>query len=230
MQISVIIPTFNEESTIEKTLDAIKRLVNVDEIVVVDGGSADKTVEIIENYSMEKPLRLVKFGEANRGRQLHEGTLHASHEIFWFLHADARPMQGCAREIKKYMNYKEVVGGNFQVIFDGGSRWARFLTWLYPQLKSIGLIYGDSAIFARRETYEKIGGFKPLPVLEDVDFYKRLRKKGDFMYLQKAVTTSSRRFQNRSFAWAFVKWSAFQSLYWIGIPARLLAKGYKAIK
>src|ERR687883_302218 len=98
MQISVIIPTFNEETTIVKTLDAIKRLVNVDEIIIVDGGSSDKTVEIIENYSIEKPLRLVKFGEANRGRQLHEGTRHASGEIFWFLHADTRPAQGCARE------------------------------------------------------------------------------------------------------------------------------------
>jgi rSAM/selenodomain-associated transferase 2 len=230
MQISVIIPTFNEESTILKTLEAISRLVNVDEVVIVDGGSADKTVEIIENYPMEKPLRLVEFGEANRGKQLHEGTKHASGEIFWFLHADTRPVQGCAREIKKYMNYTEVVGGNFQVIFDGGSRWAHFLTRLYPQLKSIGLIYGDSAIFARRETYEKIGGFKPLPIFEDVDFYKRLQKKGDFMYLQKSVTTSSRRFQNRSFIWTFTKWSIFQGLYWVGFPARLLAKSYKTIR
>ncbi len=230
MELSVIIPAYNEESTIEKTLDAISRLVNVDEVIIVDGGSADKTVEIIENYKFEKPLKLIKFGEANRGRQLHEGTLHASHEIFWFLHADTRPTQGCAKEIKKYMNYDEIVGGNFHVIFDGGSRWARFLMWLYPQLKSIGLVYGDSAIFARRTTYEKIGGFKPLPLFEDVDFFKRLQKKGDFMFLSKAVTTSSRRFQNDSFIWTFTKWSVFQGLYWVGFPPRLLAKKYKAIR
>jgi rSAM/selenodomain-associated transferase 2 len=230
MQISAIIPTFNEESTIQKTLDAISRLVNVDEVIIVDGGSADKTIEIIENYDLEKPLKLIKFGEANRGKQLHEGTLHAAHEIFWFLHADTRPVQGCAGEIKKYMNYHEVVGGNFQVIFDGGSRWAHFLTRLYPQLKSIGLIYGDSAIFARRAAYEKIGGFKPLPIFEDVDLYKRLRRRGDFMYLNKSVTTSSRRFQDNSFIWTFTKWSAFQTLYWVGFPARVLAKGYKAIR
>jgi rSAM/selenodomain-associated transferase 2 len=230
MQLSVIIPTFNEESTIEKTLDALSRLVNVDEVVIVDGGSADRTVEIIEKYELKKPLKIVRFGEANRGKQLHEGTQHATHEIFWFLHADTRPAQGCAREIKKYMNYDEIVGGNFQVIFDGGSRWARFLMWLYPQLKSIGLVYGDSAIFARRTTYEKIGGIKPLPLFEDVDFYKRLLKKGDFRFLNKAVTTSSRRFQNSSFIWTFTKWSVFQGLYWFGFPPRLLAKKYKAIR
>lgn len=230
MQISVIIPTFNEAATIEKTLDAISRLVNVDEVVIVDGGSADKTVEIIENYGLKKPFKLINLGEANRGRQLHEGTLNASHEIFWFLHADTRPAQGCAREIKKYMNYDEIVGGNFQVLFDGGSRWARFMMWLHPQLQSTGLIYGDSAIFARRTAYEKIGGYKPIPVLEDVDFVKRLRKKGDFRFLTKAVTTSSRRFQNRAFFWAFTKWFAFQSLYWIGVPARALVKVYEKFK
>ena len=230
MLISVIIPTFNEEPAIEKTLDAISRLVNVDEVVIVDGGSTDKTVEIIENYGLKKPFKLVEFGEANRGKQLHEGTRHAAHEIFWFLHADTRPPQGCAREIKKYMNHDSVIGGNFQVLFDGGSRWARFMMWLHPQLQAIGLIYGDSAIFTRREVYEKIGGYKPIPVLEDVDFAKRLKKRGDFRFLTKAVTTSSRRFREGSFFWTFLKWSAFQSLYWIGVPARALVKLYSAFK
>lgn len=230
MLISAIIPTFNEEATIEKTLDAISRLVNVDEVVIVDGGSTDKTVEIIEKYGLKKPFKLVEFGEPNRGKQLHEGTRHAAHEIFWFLHADTRPAQGCAREIKKYMNHDSVIGGNFQVLFDGGSRWARFMMWLHPQLQSIGLIYGDSAIFTRREVYEKVGGYKPIPVLEDVDFVKRLKKRGDFRFLTKAVTTSSRRFREGSFFWTFLKWSAFQSLYWIGVPARFLVKLYNSFK
>ena len=94
MKISVIIPTFNEELTIKETLDAISRLVNVDEIIIVDGDSADQTIEIIENNTMTKPFKLIKFGEANRGKQMQEGAKHASHDIFWFLHADTRPIQG----------------------------------------------------------------------------------------------------------------------------------------
>jgi rSAM/selenodomain-associated transferase 2 len=230
MKLSVIIPTYNEALTIGKTLDALSRLVNVDEIIVVDGGSADATVRIVESYPANKPLRLIKFTEANRGRQLHEGTRHASGEIFWFLHADTRPVQGCGKQIKQYMRYAEIVGGNFRTIFDGTSRWARFLTWLYPQLRSIGLVYGDSAMFARRETYEKIKGFKSLPLFEDVDLYKRLLKKGRFVHVNLPVTTSSRRFENRSFVWTFLRWSIFQGLYWIGVPPRLLAKGYKQIR
>ena len=230
MEISVIIPTFNEEQTIEKTLEALSRLQNVSEVVIVDGGSTDRTVEIVENYKRLKNLQLVKFGIASRGRQMHEGTKHAAGDVFWFIHADTRPVQGSGRQIKALMRYKEVVGGNFNVVFNGTSRWARFLTWLYPYLRSIGLVYGDSAIFERRSVYERIKGFRPYPLFEDVDLYKRLLKRGDFVHVNLPVTTSSRRFENSSFFWTFTKWSVFQGLYWMGVPPRLLSKGYKQIR
>lgn len=230
MEISVIIPTFNEELTIGKTLEALSRLQNVSEVIIVDGGSTDKTIEIVENFERIKNLKLIKFGTANRGRQLHEGTHHAAGDIFWFIHADSRPVQGSGRQIKALMRYKEVVGGNFNVVFSGESRWAHFLTWLYPYLRSIGLVYGDSAIFARRASYERIKGYKPLPLFEDVDLYKRLQKRGRFIHVNLPITTSSRRFENRSFVRAFLKGAILQGLYWLGVPPRLLAKSYKQIK
>ncbi len=98
VEISVIIPTFNEELTIKKTLDAVSRLVNVDEVVVVDGGSTDRTLEIVESFTKLKKLKVISIKEANRGRQLHEGTKHAKGEVFWFLHADTRPVQGSASD------------------------------------------------------------------------------------------------------------------------------------
>jgi rSAM/selenodomain-associated transferase 2 len=230
MNISVIIPTFNEEFSIGKTLDALSRLINVAEIIVVDGGSTDKTVEIVENYRSSKKIELVKTAQANRGWQLNEGTKHASGDVFWFVHADTRPVQGCAKQIKELMRYEEIVGGNFKIIFDGDGFWARFLTRLYPQLRSIGLVYGDSAFFVRRTIYEKIGGFRDLPLFEDVDLYKRLLKKGQFVYIDLPVTTSSRRFENRSFLRTFIIWSVFQGLYWFGVPPRLLAKKYAPVR
>lgn len=229
VEISVIIPTFNEESTIKKTLDAVSRLVNVDEVVVVDGGSTDKTIEIVESYAKLKKLKIIKINEVNRGRQLHEGTKHAGSEVFWFLHADTRPVQGSGRQIKQFMRYKEVVGGNFEITFAGETAWARFLTKLYPYLRSIGLVYGDSAIFVRRDVYERIGGFRFLPVFEDLDLYKRLQKRGRFVHINLPVSTSSRRFENPSFFKTFARWSFFQGLYWVGLPPRLLAKFYKPL-
>jgi rSAM/selenodomain-associated transferase 2 len=230
MQLSVIVPTFNEELMIKKTLDALSRLVNVDEIIIVDGGSTDKTVEIVENYAFKKPFQIIKCAEANRGRQIHEGAKHAGGDIFWFLHADTLPVQGCGRHIKQFMRNKNVVGGNFELVFEGESPWARRLTRLYPRLRSIGLIYGDSAIFVRRKTYEKVGGFRDLPLFEDVDLYRRLKRRGDFVYVKFPIKTSSRRFENNSFLWTFTKWSLFQCLYWVGFPPRVLSKGYKALR
>lgn len=230
MKLSVIIPTFNEEETIVKTLDAISRLLNVDEIIIVDGGSVDKTVEKIESYGKIKETKLVRIKEHNRGKQLHEGTKFADGDIFWFIHADTRPKQGSGRRIKKSMRYEDVVGGNFEIIFSGDKFWARFLTWLYPQLISLGLVYGDSAFFVRRTVYEKIGGFREYPIFEDVELYKRLKKRGRFVQIHLPVTTSSRRFDDHSFIWTFTKWSIRQGLYWLGVSPKMLGKTYKQMR
>ncbi len=230
MEISVILPTINEELTIEKTLEALSRIVNVSEIIVVDGGSTDKTIGIIENFENIKTISLVKTNLANRGAQLHKGTQTAAGDIFWFIHADTRPIQGSGKQIKKFAKYSTVVGGNFEVIFAGKSFWAKFLTWLYPNLRSIGLAYGDSAFFVKRSVYEEVGGFSDFPIFEDIDLLRKLKKKGRFVNLKMPVTTSSRRFENRSFLFVFAKWSLFQGLYWIGVSPRFLGKSYRQIR
>ena len=106
MLLSVIIPTYNEEfrrATITKTLDALSRafrsmLTILCHNRVVDGGSADRTVELVQNHAQLKKLHLVKFPEANRGKQFHEGTRYALGEIYWFLPADTRSPRAGLRQ------------------------------------------------------------------------------------------------------------------------------------
>jgi hypothetical protein len=105
-----------------------------------------------------------------------------------------------------------------------------FLTWLYPRLRRLGLCYGDSGIFVRREAYQQLGGFRAYPIFEDLDLVQRLRKIGRVLHLPASVTTSSRRFEGRSFALTFARWSGLQVLYWLGVHPRTLGRLYTPIR
>lgn len=219
-EISIIIPTLNEESSIRETLDALAGFENA-EIIMVDGGSTDATVSIAENY----PVKILH-APRGRGSQLSFGGEAANGDVLWFLHADTRPLPDALEQIKKALAKPRVAGGNFTIRFDGERKAAKFLTWLYPKLNLLGLIYGDSAIFVRRDVYRKIGGFKPFPIFEDLDFVERLKKEGEIYTLPAVVTTSSRRFEDKSFILTFARWTILQVLYWIGVSPYTLLKIY----
>jgi rSAM/selenodomain-associated transferase 2 len=220
-RLSVIIPVLDEARSVGATLDALKLLGEGVEVLVVDGGSADGTDEI----ARARGARVVK-SERGRGAQMHAGALAAEGDAFWFLHADTLAPADAAARIVEALRDPLVVGGNFHVSFDGARRAARFLTWLYPQLRRLGLCYGDSAIFVRRAAYERAGGFKPFPIFEDLDLLRALRRTGRLVHLDATVVTSSRRFEGRSFALTFARWSALQALYWLGVHPRTLGRLY----
>ena len=219
--VSIIIPTLNEADSIKPTLEAIKSFGENVEIIVVDGGSRDETVSIVESCK----IRVLK-SSRGRGTQMHAGATAAKGEILWFLHADTIAPPSAIESIVEALKDSNAVGGNFAIRFDGKRRAARFLTWLYPRLGRIGLRYGDSAMFARREIYERIGGFQPFPLFEDLDFYRRLKRAGRTVNLSAKVTTSSRRFETRSFALTFARRSVLQVFYWLGVSPHRLAKSY----
>jgi rSAM/selenodomain-associated transferase 2 len=220
-QLSVIIPALDEARSIGAVLDALKLLGEGVEVLVVDGGSADGTDEI----ARARGARVVK-SERGRGAQMHAGALAAKGDALWFLHADTLAPADAAERIADALRDPRVVGGNFRVRFDGERLAARFLTWLYPQLRRLGLCYGDSAIFVRRTAYERAGGFKPFPIFEDLDLLRALRRTGRLVHLDSTVVTSSRRFEGRSFALTFARWSALQALFWLGVHPRTLGRLY----
>jgi rSAM/selenodomain-associated transferase 2 len=223
--LSIIIPVLNEAHSVGATLDAVEEVRGRVEVIVVDGGSRDRTIEILQRRN----VTVIK-SERGRGIQLHAGACAARGEALWFLHADTTVPPTAAEHIADALNEEEVVGGNFRVRFDGERFAARFLTWLYPQLRKLGLLYGDSGIFVRRETYQCIGGLKPFPIFEDLDLVRRLKRAGRMVEIPLEVLTSSRRFEGRSFVLTFARWAVLQGLYWLGVHPRRLVRLYGPVR
>lgn len=225
LKLSVIIPALNEARALGATLDALNALSGAPEVILVDGGSSDETLRL----ARARGVRVISAARG-RGVQMNAGARAAQGDVLWFLHADTQPPADAATHIAAALDDANTVGGNFEIEFDGASRAARFMTWLYPKLRRLGLSYGDSAIFVRREAYERAGGFQPFPLFEDVDFVRRLKRSGRFAHLSSSVKTSSRRFEGRSFTLTFARWAILQALYWAGVPPASLNRFYTHIR
>lgn len=221
IRLSIVIPTLNEENSLSQTLSAVARIAEPVEVIVVDGGSHDETARVVSAYG----LRFIK-SERGRGAQMHTGACVAQGTVLWFLHADTIPPPDAVTHIVESLQDPSVVGGNFDVGFDSQRSSARCLTWFYRQLRTVGLCYGDSAIFVRREAYERSGGFKSAPIFEDLDLLRRLKGMGRFVHPSATVITSARRFENGRFLGTFIRWLVLQLLYWLGVNPSRLARLY----
>ena len=225
MQLSIIIPTLDEAAAIEATLDALGKLNPVPEILIVDGGSKDATIDI----ATSRGIRILRSARG-RGVQLRTGADVTQGDVLWFLHADTCPPADAVMRIQEALADPATSAGNFALCFDGPTRSARMLTRIYPHLRKLGLCYGDSGIFCRRSAYDAAGGFRPYPIFEDLDLIRRLKRQGRFVNLSCTITTSARRFEGRSFTWTFARWTGMQILYWLGISPHALGRVYAPIR
>jgi len=213
--ISVVIPTYNEERTIGGLLGNLKQL-TADEIVVVDGGSCDRTVEIAARYA-----RVVSL-PACRAAEMNEGARACSGDVLLFLHADVRLGRGALEAVRTSMQIAEIAGGNFDVRYTGGDRVARAFTRINRWRRRLGVFYGDSGIFCRREVFDALGGYQPWPILEDYDFARRLRKAGRLALLDEPIWVSNRRWRVAGLLPTLWSWFWIQGLYLAGVsPQRL---------
>jgi len=214
--ISVIIPALNEGGHIGNCIESAKKL-NPLEIIVVDGGSSDRTREIAEDNGA-----FVTQSRRGRGVQMNAGASLAKGEILLFLHADTiisnkvsslchpelvgatlrkdSPRDSGSKEMLKRVQHDKTeivdkyIGGFFRLKFDDDSLSTRLVeVFANVRARLLSLPYGDQAIFIKRDIFKKVGGFREYPFLEDIDMAMRIRKFGRLKYLPFHVIASSRR-------------------------------------
>lgn len=185
-KVSIIIPTLQEEDTIERTLLSLKRQGDSYEVIVVDGSSSDSTVEIASRYA-----RVIK-GPRGRARQMNLGASHARAGILLFLHADTILPVGAVEKVSKVMEGHGVAGGFFWVEFDPPHPFLQLLS-LFTRVLSLAP-YGDHALFISARAFKALRGYRDISIMEDLEFFRRLKRLGTVRIIRDPVTTSSRRF------------------------------------
>jgi len=223
--ISIVIPVLNEAARLPSLLSRLALEPSAHEVIVVDGGSGDGT-QSIARHAGATVLR----SAPGRGRQLSTGAAAAQGETLLFLHADTNfPAGGLDRVEQVLAREPQCPGGNFRLIFDGGTPFSRWLTGFYAWIRARGRYYGDSAIFVRREVYQTLGGIRAIDLMEDYDFVRRLEASGPTRCIEDPpLITSSRRFEGRHPAAIVWGWLEIHALFHLGISSRVLARRYEA--
>ncbi len=223
--ISVVIPTLNEAPRLPPLLLRLADDPAHHEVIVVDGGSKDGTESVAHGLG----VRVLR-SAPGRGQQLALGAAAAQGDTLLFLHADSGfPRRGLTRIEGILADNPECPGGNFRLVFDGDTPFSRWLTGFYAGIRARGLYYGDSGVFVRRTVYEEIGGIRPIELMEDYEFTRRLERKGRTCCINDPpLTTSSRRFEGRRRLAIVLGWLEIHALFHLGVSPRLLAKRYES--
>lgn len=188
-RISIIVPTLNEEKLLGATLASIPEDPSL-ESIVVDGGSEDRTLQVASGARASIVLQTA----SRRARQMNEGARAASGDILLFLHADTRLPDGFADLVRTTLRDGAVAAGAFRLAIDSPTTALKAIERLANWRSSFfQLPYGDQALFVRRERFFSVGGYPDLPIMEDFELVRRLRRMGRIRLLSEKVLTSSRR-------------------------------------
>ena len=224
--LSIVIPALDAAAALPETLGALAAAPSerTCEILVVDGGSSDGTDKIAERHGAR-----VVVSAPGRGIQLSEGASRARGRWLLFLHADTVPGEGWSRAVSGYcadpVNRERAAA--FRFALDDTARAARRLEAIVAwRTAALGLPYGDQGLLISRAFYDSLGGYRPLPLMEDVDFVRRIgRRRLDV--LDVAAVTSAVRYQRSGYLRRSGRNLICLGLYFLGVPPRAIARIYR---
>ncbi len=221
MRISVVIPALNERELLAATI-ASARAGGSAEVIVVDAGSTDGT-----GGEAERAGALVLGPASGRARQMNLGAAAAGGEVILFLHADTALPEGWAAGVEEAAAAADFAAGAFRLGIDGPERTLRMIeSMANARARWLGLPYGDQALFLRAETFRRLGGFREMPIMEDVELVRRLRRLGRIVIVPLTVRTSARRWR-RLGPWRASLMNQLALAAWLaGVPAARVADWY----
>ena len=197
--ISIITPVLNEQENISIFLKHLNQLEGDFELIIVDGGSTDKTINEIKKYKnkFKKDIKILKT-TSGRGRQMNNGAKAAKGDILLFLHVDSKIENGTITLIEEEIKKQEIIGGGLTHRFSNADKFLKLASNFGNfRTKITKIFFGDFGIFVKKDIFEKIKGYDEIIFLEDLEFSKKLKKHGKLKQLEKTITTSPRRYKRK---------------------------------
>jgi len=221
---SFVIPVWHEEEMAPAVVARVRAL-DADgrcEVIVVDGDPEGSTLRVLED-----PEAIRVTAPRGRGPQMNAGAERAHGDVLVFLHADTRVPLTMLSDIDEVLAGGASCGA-FRLRFDSGRRIYRFMAaWVSYMTRIARLPYGDQAIFVTRELFERIGGYRPVPVMEDVDLVRRIRRNGVRLRMARsAVVTSIRRMEGEGIVHCVTRNTCIRILFTLGVSPHVLARWY----
>lgn len=224
MSVSIIVPVLNEAALVRPFLQHLRERAPEAEIVVADGGSTDDTVA-----SSTGVCDQLVGSEANRAVQMNMGARTARGEVLWFVHVDTEIPPGCLAEIESIMTEPTVAGGFFRIRLPKAPVYRLTDSFAHYAGILLRMRCGDHGIFCRRTVFVDVGGFPEVPLMEDVEFFRRLRRHGRVICSPKRIMVSPRRYETIGRLRLTLAYGLISALYIFGTPLKKLASLYERI-
>ncbi|MBW4689664.1 MAG: TIGR04283 family arsenosugar biosynthesis glycosyltransferase [Komarekiella atlantica HA4396-MV6] len=224
-KICIIIPVLNEARNINEAITTIQPSTNI-EVIVVDGGSQDNTLEIAQSLGVK-----IISSSPGRAAQMNAGAMATSGEILLFLHADTRLPAEFDAMIRTALQRPQTVAGAFNLRIDASLLSLRWVEWgVNWRSRFCQMPYGDQAIFLTKEVFQQIGRFPELPIMEDFELMRRLKCIGKIVIIPVPVVTSARRWLQKGVFKTMLLNQIIIIAYLLGVSPKRLHSWYRREK